>query len=171
VHLAESDGNGYRLLGRNLRAAYRASRAIFRLASSSRSRCALSALTRSACSAASTSACCARSVSRVFVKAFPASRAPLIALRSAARRVRGLGAKLFQCHLLGNGGSLLPLEKIRFLKAAHLFRPCTNTEDLPVHVCTQFRQRTRHPTTGASMLPVFHVLPAPPSIDTWNGMT
>jgi hypothetical protein len=36
-------------------------------------------------------------------------------------RVRGLGAKLFQCRLLSNGGSLLPLEKIRFLKAAHLF--------------------------------------------------
>ena len=31
------------------------------------------------------------------------------------------GAKLFQCRLLSNGGSLLPLEKIRFLKAAHLF--------------------------------------------------
>jgi hypothetical protein len=36
-------------------------------------------------------------------------------------RVRGLGAKLFQCRLLGNGGSLFPLEKIRFLKAANLF--------------------------------------------------
>jgi hypothetical protein len=35
--------------------------------------------------------------------------------------VRGLGAKLFQGRLLSNGGSLLPLEKIRFLKAAHLF--------------------------------------------------
>jgi hypothetical protein len=43
-------------------------------------------------------------------------------------RVRGLGAKLFQCRLLSNGGSLLPLEKIKLLKKAISSNPSKDSE-------------------------------------------
>jgi hypothetical protein len=43
-------------------------------------------------------------------------------------RVRGLGAKLFQCRLLSNGGSLLPPEKIELLKKAISSNPSKDSE-------------------------------------------
>jgi hypothetical protein len=43
----------------------------------------------------------------------------------------------------------------------------SNAEDLPVYVCTQFRQRTRQPTSVASMgLPISSIAKHRPSINT-----
>jgi hypothetical protein len=83
-------------------------------------------------------------------------RVEISAARSVRQKcpVRSLGAKLFQ-YRLSNGRNLLSLGKTGSLKPLIHFDLASNAEDLPAHVCTQLRRRTRQPTTVASMgLPV-----------------
>ena len=142
-----------------------------------------SALTRSACSVASSSACCDRSVSRDFVSAFSASRAFMIALRSAARAVRSvsrsasagsaaLARNFSSAAFLAMAAASCRLRKSGSLKPLIYSDLVSNAEDPPVDVCTQFRQRTRQPTTVASMKsPVSTFCQAPPLHRHRNGMT